>query len=528
MAAFLSSRLKCAIHPLTRFFPSGNFRSAKLHYAADGRVSDCRVHRVAAAGLPSRHHSYWHGASSRPLLGCTTYDVLRATSNSKADEPAIVSCHQNIHKTYRQFIEDVDRLAGGLVSLGYPIGTMAGIMSANVYEWVVLQFAIAKLGWILVNINPAYQIPELEYVLNLVQCKVLIIGEREHNMQDFHDMVSQLVPGIQEMIPTQLKSERLPHLRIVINLGPDRKNGCVLYGDLVEACTPSLSRTADEINAKLDVDAFTNVQFTSGTTGKPKAVPLTHHNTVNNARTIGEWSGVAEDPTAAVCLNVPLMHCFGCIIGSLSSVIHGAKLVMPAPRFNAVAALDAIKTHKCTMLLGTPTMYVDLLSNIDATSHDLTSLHSGIMSGAPCLLALREKVIRQMKLETLHVAYGATEMSPVVSFTQAEILKSRPESVGIAIDHVEVKIVDKANQIVPFGTRGELCSRGYHIFQGYLHEPGRTAEVIKNGWYYSGDEAVMSSDGVLTITGRVRDMIIRGGENIYPAEIENVLMEMPK
>ncbi|XP_022709761.1 uncharacterized protein LOC111272528 isoform X2 [Varroa jacobsoni] len=498
---------------------TGSRRAQSLSYGNHHRP-------VTATQL--RHHSYWHGASSRPLLACTTYDVLKATADSKGNMPAVVSCHQGINKNYAQFAQDVDKLAGGLLSLGYPVSTMVGIISANVYEYMVAQFATAKLGWIFVNINPAFQTPELEYVLNLAQCKVLLIGEEKYNVQNFHCMMSELIPGLEKMVPTQLKSKRVPHLQTIINLGSDKKGGCVFYKDILEAYTPALSRAADQINSKLDVDSFTNVQFTSGTTGYPKAVPLTHHNIVNNARTLGEWSGVAQDSAASVCLNVPLIHCFGCVIGSLSAIIHGAKLVMPAPRFQAAAALTAITKHKCTMVLGTPTMYVDMLSQLDPTVHDLTSLHSGIMAGSPCPLTLREKVIKQMELTTLHIAYGSTEMSPVVSFTQHELLQKRPESVGIAMDHIEVKIVDKEGKVVPFGTRGELCSRGYHVFRGYLHESDKVGEIIENGWFRSGDEAVMSPDGSLTITGRIKDIIIRGGENIYPAEIENLLLGMPQ
>ncbi|XP_003747724.2 uncharacterized protein LOC100906319 [Galendromus occidentalis] len=472
-----------------------------------------------------RQKSYWHGLGSRPLLSSTTYDVLKKSADAKGASPAVVSCHQGIEVDYSTFKKDVDTLAAGLAAFKYSVGTMAGILAPNIYEWMVVQYATAKLGWVLVNLNPAIQAPELEYALNLARCELLIVSD-EFSVQNFHSILQVLIPDLDVSSPGQIESSRVPQLKTIINIGSEQKSGCIRYTDVLASATAALENLADQVNSSLDMDSIVNVQFTSGTTGKPKAVPLTHHNIVNNASTLGHWSGIAEDSHAAICLNVPLIHCFGCVIGSLNSVIHGAKIVLPAPRFNAKAALSAISKHKCTIVYGTPTMYVDMLSEL-TPDHKLDSLSTGLMSGSPCPPLLQRKVADRMGIKTLHIAYGATELSPVTTFTRPDSLMKRPDTVGQPIDHTEVKVVDKTGKVVPFGVRGELCSRGYHVFGGYLNEPERSAEILKDGWYHSGDEATMHEDGLITITGRIKDMIIRGGENIYPTEIEDHLLKMP-
>lgn len=470
--------------------------------------------------------SYYHRPGKERLFPCTLGDVVDRTAEKKGDDVAVVSCHQSIRKTFAQYKEDIDQFAASLISLKLGIGSRIAIIAPNVYEWAVVFFAAAKAGLVLVNVNTAYQIPELEFCLNHTDCKAVILSEK-FSRQDFYEMLVKLAPELESSAPGKLQSAKLPALKHVIIIGENSKPGTVTFREMMESVTSQQLNTMRCVSSKLQMDDAVNLQFTSGTTGKPKAAQLSHFNIVNNAYLVGR-SFELHKQDEVICLNVPLIHCYGCVAGLLSAVIFGSTIVMPAPSFKADAGLDCIEKEKCTFIYGTPTMYIDMLQHAEHGQRDVSSVRRAVMSGAPCPQELIKKVMTKLNAGRFHILYGTTETSPVITANDPnEPLDKWLESVGRPLDHTEVKIVDAQNRIVPVNTRGELCARGYAVFQGYFKEEKKTKEAVRNGWYHTGDEAVMAEDGRISILGRIKDMIIRGGENVYPQEIEEFLYNHP-
>jgi fatty-acyl-CoA synthase len=407
-------------------------------------------------------------------------------------------------------------MAGGLLALGLKAGDRVGIWSPNRSEWVVTQFATAQIGVILVNVNPAYRLSELEYALNKVQVKALILAEK-FKTSDYIGMVQTLAPELETSEPGRIHAQRLPHLRWVIRMGRQKTPGMFNYEDLLSWGGPAQKARLPELAAVLNPDDAINIQFTSGTTGNPKGATLSHHNILNNALCVAQAMKLTEQDR--LCVPVPLYHCFGMVLSVLACVSVGASMVFPGEAFDPAATLKAASDERCTAELALP----------DFAEYDLSSLRTGIMAGAPCPIETMKRVVQDMHMHEVTIAYGMTETSPV-SFQSStnDPLEKRVATVGRVMPHLEVKIVDEQGQIVPIGTKGELCTRGYSVMKGYWGDDERTADSIKNGWMYTGDLATLDAEGYCNIVGRVKDMLIRGGENIYPREIEEFLFRHPK
>ncbi|CAN8018071.1 unnamed protein product, partial [Ixodes persulcatus] len=470
--------------------------------------------------------SYFHKPGKNPFLPWTMGEVVDRTADAKGDNTAIVSCHQGIAKTFTELREEVNQFAASLVSLKLPLGSKIGMLAPNIYEWMVVKFAVAKAGLVLVNINTAYQAPELELCLNHTKCAALIVAGK-FCRQSYYEMLLQIAPELDRVSAGELKSARLPLLKHVIMINDSPMRGTVLFDELMKSATAEDYAAMNAIYSKLQFDEAVNVQFTSGTTGRPKAAMLSHFNVVNNANLIGRGFGLHEQ-SELICLNAPMTHCYGIVVGTLTAAMFGSTTVMPAPSFKAEAALEAITKHRCTFIYGTPTMFIDMLAQLERGHYDLSSVRKGIMAGSPCPSELVKNARKKLNMQRFHVMYGATETSPAISgIDPDEPMDQWIETVGVPLDHTEVKIVDARGHIVPVNAVGELCTRGYHVFMGYLGEEGKEREAIRNNWYHTGDEATMSEDGRITIRGRIKDMIIRGGENIYPREIEDYLYTHP-
>ena len=469
--------------------------------------------------------SYSHGASDVPLLGETIGVNFDRTVARWGDRPGLISRAQGVHWTYAQLSERVEKFAAGLLSLGLQPGDRVGIWSPNNAEWIVTQFATAKAGLILVNINPAYRLSEVEYALNKVGCRALITATR-FKTSDYIGMVNTLAPELARSAPGYLDAAKLPHLRTVIQIG-ETAPGTVGFESVYGMGGAGERARLKELATTLQFDDPINIQFTSGTTGLPKGATLTHHGILNN----GFFDGEAMRYTEAdkVCIPVPMYHCFGMVIGALACVSHGAAIVFPGEGFDPLATLQTVAAERCTSLYGVPTMFIAQLDHPDFGKFDLTSLRTGMMAGAPCPIEIMRRCIRDMHLTEITIAYGMTETSPVSTQTAiGDPLEKQTGTVGRAHPHVEIKIVDDGGKIVPRGTSGELCTRGYCVMLGYWDEQERTDQAIdKNGWMHTGDLATMDADGYCAIVGRIKDMVIRGGENIYPREIEEFLYRHP-
>jgi fatty-acyl-CoA synthase len=469
--------------------------------------------------------SYVHRGGEQPLIGDTIDGYLSGVVRRYPDQEAIVSVEQGKRLSYSQLDQEVDRLARGLLALGFGRGDRVGIWSTDNIEWVLLQLATARIGAVLVNINPAYRIQELEHALRLarVQGLFLIPSFRSSN---YVGMVSSLAPELETQPADELRLGRLPDLRRVVVYDPMGRyeqpaSGVLRWADVIEhgeALPPDV--TARQA-ASLDPDDPINIQFTSGTTGFPKAVVLTHHNILNNGFFVSEQMGFT--PADRLCVPVPFYHCFGMVISNLGCLTHGSTIVIPTEHFEAGAVLRAIAQERCTAVHGVPAMFVAELEHPEFDGFELTSLRTGIMAGAPCPPELMRRVIRDMGIGELRIAYGQTEASPVTHMTRrVDSFERRVETVGTNLPHQEVKVVDvDSGAVLPVGQQGEICFRGYHVMSGYYDQPEATAQAIEpGGWLHSGDLGVMDEDGYVRITGRIKEMIIRGGENIYPAEIE--------
>ena len=470
--------------------------------------------------------SHVSGERTQPLLDVTLPELFAQTAARHGLRDAAVFREQDRRFSWTELAEAVDTLAAGLLALGLKKGERIGIWSPNRWEWVVTQFATARIGLILVNINPAYRLAELEYALNKVDCKALISAVR-FKSSDYLGMIRTLAPELDGCAPGALKAAKLPRLEIVIRMGDDDTPGMYNFGDVMALADADGLASLDALTAALRPDDAINIQFTSGTTGAPKGATLTHANIVNNAAfTTATIRFGADD---RLCIPVPLYHCFGMVMGTLGCVSKGAAMIFPGEGFDAGATLAAIEAERCTGLYGVPTMFVAMIDHPDFPSTDLSSLRTGIMAGAPCPIEVMRQVIDRMHMPEVTIAYGMTETSPV-SFQSGtdDSLDRRVSTVGRVQPHLEVKVVDADGRIVPRGEPGELCTRGYSVMLGYWDDDERTAEAIdRAGWMHTGDLATLDDEGFCNIVGRIKDMVIRGGENVYPREVEEFLYRHP-
>ncbi len=450
--------------------------------------------------------SYVSGTSDVPLLGETIGEILERVATSHPDHEALVECTTGRRWTYAELDRAVDWLAAGLLEAGIDTGERVAIWAPSCAEWTLTQFATAKIGAILVTINPAYRTHELGYALRQSGCRMLIAAT-EFKTSNYVAMVEEVRPDC-------------PDLRDVVFLGRDE-------WDALAAPRPDLDGVRARA-ARLSFDDPINIQYTSGTTGFPKGATLSHHNIANNGFFVGELCHYTE--VDRVCIPVPFYHCFGMVMGNLGAVTHGSAMVIPAPSFEPAATLRAVQDERCTSLYGVPTMFIAELGLDDFATYDLTSLRTGIMAGSPCPVEVMKRVVADMGCTEVTICYGMTETSPVSTQTRADDdLERRVSTVGAVHPHVEVKIVDpETGLVVPRGTPGEFCTRGYSVMLGYWNDPEKTAEAIDHaGWMHTGDLATMDADGYLNIVGRIKDLVIRGGENIYPREIEEFLYSHP-
>ncbi len=471
--------------------------------------------------------SYVHGASEQPLLGETIGANFDRTVARWSDRPGLIVRQQGVRWPYGELGRKVEALAAGLLALGLTPGDRIGIWSPNNSEWVVTQFATAKTGLVLVNINPAYRLAELEYALNKVGCRALITATA-FKTSDYIGMLNTLAPELRTSLPGELAAAKLPDLRTVIQIGPETAPGATPFDSVYAAGGASERTRLAELSGTLQFDDAINIQFTSGTTGAPKGATLTHHNILNNGFFIGEAMRLTEKD--GICIPVPLYHCFGMVLGNLACVTHGAAMVYPGEGFDPLAVLQTVAEERCTGLYGVPTMFIAELQHPDFRRYDLSSLRTGIMAGAPCPIEVMRRVIDEMHASEITIAYGMTETSPV-SFQSAtdDPLERRVSTVGRVLPHVEVKIVDMDGRIVPRGERGELCTRGYSVMRGYWSDEALTSQAIDQArWMHTGDLAVIDEEGFCNIVGRIKDMVIRGGENVYPREVEEFLYQHPK
>ncbi|MBU3028731.1 AMP-binding protein [Paracoccus marinaquae] len=470
--------------------------------------------------------SHVTGALWPPLKSVTIPQLLREAVVAHGDREALVFCDAGIRLTYREFDAVIDRHAAGLLELGVEKGDRVGIWSPNRFEWVVTQFASARIGAILVNINPAYRSSELEYALNKVGCRVLIAAS-SFKSSDYAGMIRALVPELGGIGEGRLHAARVPDLRHVVLMQDDPGPGMIPFARLQQMASPERLAELDAIDATLDPQDPINIQFTSGTTGMPKGATLSHYNIVNNARFVTDRIALTEEDRLVI--PVPLYHCFGMVMGVLGAVSKGARMVFPGEGFDPVQVLDAIEAERATALYGVPTMFVAMLQEMDNRARDLGSLRTGIMAGALCPIEVMRRVNRDMHMEEVTICYGMTETSPVSfqSFTD-DPTEKRCETVGRIHPHLEVKIADFDGNTVPVGEKGEIWTRGYSVMSGYWGDEAATRASVNDGWMKTGDLAVLDEDGFCTIVGRVKDMIIRGGENIYPREIEEFLIRHPQ
>jgi fatty-acyl-CoA synthase len=456
--------------------------------------------------------SYVHGTGTIALRSDTIGAALERAAREYGARTALISRHQNIRWSYEELNAKADALACGFLTLGLNPRDRIGIWAATCAEWTLTQFAAAKAGLILVTVNPAYRKAELEYALNKSGCKA-VVAMKSHRGSDYAGMLREL-----------MAKRKLPHLKHLISIGKDAVDGFTPFAEV----SGKVIDAVREIGARLQFDDPINIQFTSGTTGFPKGATLSHHNILNNGFFVGEQIGLSPDDR--LCIPVPLYHCFGMVMANLGCITHGAAMVYPSEGFEPLAVLETVQAEKCTALYGVPTMFIAELNHPEFPRFDLSSLRTGIMAGSPCPIEVMRRVIDEMHMREVTIAYGMTETSPV-SFQSSrnDSVERRVSTVGRVLPHVEVKVIDAEGRIVPRGEPGELCTRGYSVMLGYWDDAERTAEAIDDaGWMHTGDLGVIDAEGYANIVGRIKDMVIRGGENIYPREIEEFLYRHPK
>ncbi len=467
--------------------------------------------------------SYVHGAADVALVGDTIGDHFAAAAARWPDNEALVVRHQGIRWSYADLHRRATDVAAGLLALGLEPGDRVGIWAPNCAEWVLTQLATGMAGLVLVNINPAYRTTELEYALNKTACRALVLAT-SFKTSDYPGMLEDLAPELPSTQPGELRSPRLSHLRWPILIGAGRP-GYLPFDSVAPQATEPHRRQLGDL--ALDFDDPINIQFTSGTTGLPKGATLTHHNILNNAYFVAE--AMRFTPDDRLCIPVPLYHCFGMVLGNLACITHGATMVFPGEGFEPGEVLRTVQDERCTALHGVPTMFIAALEHPDFASYDLSSLRTGIMAGSPCPVEVMKRVIADMHMTDVTICYGMTETSPVSFQTGADDpIDRRVATVGRVHPHVEVKIVGEDGRIVPRGEPGELCTRGYVVMRGYWDDPERTAEAVDaGGWMHTGDLATIDDEGYCNIVGRIKDMVIRGGENVYPREVEEFLYGHP-
>ncbi|HSV59311.1 MAG TPA: AMP-binding protein [Variovorax sp.] len=472
------------------------------------------------------------GATDVPLIEATIGDFFDAMVARQPERDALVSRHEGLRLRYRELQAASNQLASALLKSGLQPGERVGIWSHNNAAWVLMQIATAKAGLILVNINPAYRTAEVEYALNKVGCKTLVTMAR-FKTSDYLGMLRELAPELAAAKPGELKSARLPHLKRVVWIdsppgqGADEP-GLQRFSELLGSGDANDPRVG-QVQKSLDANDPINIQFTSGTTGFPKGATLTHRNILNNGFFIGECMKLT--PEDRLCIPVPLYHCFGMVLGNLACITHGSAIVYPNDGFDPLTVLETVQAEKCTGLHGVPTMFIAELDHPRFAEFDLSTLRTGIMAGSPCPIEVMKRVVDKMHLSEITIAYGMTETSPVSCQSSTDTpLAKRVSTVGTVQPHLEVKIIDpETGAVVPRGERGELCTRGYSVMHGYWEDEAKTREAIDaERWMHTGDLATMDEEGYVNIVGRIKDMVIRGGENIYPREIEEFLYRHPK
>ncbi len=480
---------------------------------------------VTHNNLPLQH-SYYKGSQSSPLINQTIGDYLDNIVDNNPKHPAIIVSHQNVRLSYKEYQQQINQLAKGLLALGVKPGDRVGIWSPNNLEWSLTQFATAKIGAIMVCINPAFRPNELQYALNTVQCSTLITAS-SFKASNYLAMLNELIPELESSAPGKIISQRLPHLKNIIRIGNESAPGMFSFADVLSKPTAAHDYELDAIAATLNADQDINIQFTSGTTGNPKGATLTHKNILNNGFLMAEAMKLtAQDK---LCIPVPLYHCFGMVLGNLVCISKGATAVFPSDSFDAKTTLDIVEKEGCTALHGVPTMFIAELEHKDFAKYDLSSLRTGIMAGSTCPEQVMRKVHTLMHMKEVVIGYGQTECSPINNVTETDSpIEKQVSTVGRALAHTDVKIIDELGNIQKVGLPGEVCSKGAGIMRCYWNDEEKTAATIdSDGWLHSGDLGVMDEEGFVTIVGRIKDMIIRGGENIYPREIEEVLYTYP-
>ncbi len=478
-------------------------------------------------GKPSL--SYARGPRDAPLLDSTIGAVLERTAARYPEQEALVVVSEGVRLRWKEFLERVDQVARGLAAMGVGKGHLVAIWATNRSQWVLTQFATARIGAIMVNINPGYGSRELHYALEQSETQTLISisGFRSAN---YLEMIAEICPEAAGAGPNDWRSDSLPHLRNLVLAGEGQPLTGMGTWDEMVSCGQAVETegVAGETDSSLRADDSINIQYTSGTTGYPKGAVLTHHNIVNNAYLVGQRMELTCRDS--VCIPVPFYHCFGMVLGNMACAVHGAAMVIPAEAFDPWTTLKAVEQERCTAVYGVPTMFIRELEHPEFSRVDLGSLRTGIMAGSPCPIEVMKQVVEKMHCREMTIAYGLTESSPVITQTGVgDPLRTRVTTVGRPLPHTEVRIVDPASgEVVPRGTPGELCTRGYLVMSGYYRNPRATREAIDSeGWLHTGDLATLDEEDYCRITGRVKDMIIRGGENVYPREIEEFLYTHP-